>query len=361
MRVALLGDIGLFGKYTLENKNIFNYFREVSDYLKEIDVVVGNLETPFTLEDKPYGFKSAYIKSNPKNIELLKYLNISVVSIANNHLYDYGKNGYNSTIETLKKEGIEYFGIENKEYHLSYKRNKLAFSGFCCYSTNSLGYLEGKSKKGVNILDYQKVKNTLTTNDRKGYLNITSFHIGEEHIHYPNMDHIKLARKLSEKIPYIFYGHHPHVLQGIEKFNESLHLYSLGNFCFDDVYTKKSNEPLIKQKLPNKESCIVILDIQNNKLNNYEVVPIFDNGEKIVIDKSGIINEKIEKYNSYLKINESEFLEKRLEIRKKNINDRKNKRDFNWYLKRLNYRSFFLLKDLKDNSKKYRKYLKDKI
>lgn len=361
MKIALLGDIGLFGKYTLENKKIFNYFKEISDYLKGIDIVVGNLETPFTLESKPYGFKSAYIKSNPKNIELLKFLNVSIVSLANNHLYDYGLNGYNSTIKTLEDEGIEYFGIENKEYHLSYEENKLAFSGFCCYSTNSLGYLEGNSKKGVNVLDYQRVKNLLVANEQKGYLNIASFHIGEEHIHYPNVDHIKLARKLSEKVPYIFYGHHPHVLQGIEQYNESLHLYSLGNFCFDDVYTKKSSEPLIKQKLANKESCIIVLDIEDNKLTDYKAVPILDNGEKIIIDKNGEINKKLEEYNSYLQLDENDFLEKRLEIRNKFLGTRKSKRDLNWYLKRLNYKSFFLLKDLKNNSKKYNKYFKNKL
>ena len=62
MKIALLGDIGLFGKYTLNNSDIYDYFREVSNLLKQYDHVIGNLETPFCEENfKTYGSKSAYI------------------------------------------------------------------------------------------------------------------------------------------------------------------------------------------------------------------------------------------------------------------------------------------------------------
>lgn len=356
MKIALLGDLGLFGKYTVENEKIRDYFKNVSQFLHTMDIVVGNLEVPFCNVDKPFGSKSAYLKSDPKNVELLKYLNISIVSLANNHIFDYGKDGYLQTKKVLKDANINYFGIENKQYFFKELNNRVAFSGYCCYSTNSLGYLENKAI-GVNELNYEKVENNLKLNVEDGFLNIISFHIGEEHINYPNYDHIELARKLSDQNAYIFYGHHPHVLQGIEKYKNSLHAFSLGNFCFDDVYTKKSNEPLIKQKLANKESCIVILDIQDNKLNNYEIVPIFDNGVEIKIGNNLEINRKINNYSSYLQIEKSVYIKSRNILRNNFISERKKKRDFKWYLERLNYKSFFILKDLKQNKLKYSKNL----
>jgi len=95
MKVALLGDIGLFGKYDLkQNKNAFNNLEQVADFLNKQDFVVGNLETPFTKEEHTSTAKSAHIKSDPVNVELLKFLNIKAVNLANNHLCDYGYNGY---------------------------------------------------------------------------------------------------------------------------------------------------------------------------------------------------------------------------------------------------------------------------
>lgn len=327
MKIALLGDIGLFGKYTMDNPEIKEYFKEISNVLKTMDVVIGNLEVPICDTKISKKGKSAHIKSDPKNIELLKYLNITHVSLANNHVYDYGEKGYLETQENLQEHGIKYFGIENKIEILEDNKNKIALSGYVCYSTNALGYLENNSA-GVNELDFEKVQNHLIENDQKGYFNIVSFHIGEEHIHYPNMNHIKLARKLSDKIPYVFYGHHPHVLQGIEKYKESLHLYSLGNFCFDDVYTKKSKEPLVVQKKINKESAIVILNIENNKLLSYETLPIYDNGVEISFPIDGFIEQKIADYSSYLEIDEVTYNNTREQYLKEFIDSRKKIKKF---------------------------------
>jgi gamma-polyglutamate biosynthesis protein CapA len=360
MKIALIGDIGLFGKYTIQNPEIKEYFREVSSLLKKMDVVIGNLEVPVCKTEIQKKGKSAYIKSDPENIELLKFLNITHVSLANNHVYDYGKKGYIETRENLERNGIKYFGIENKVEFIEDSENKIALSGYVCYSTNALGYLEN-NPIGVNELDFDKVHNNLLQNKEKGYFNIVSFHIGEEHIHYPNINHIKLARKLSNEVPYVFYGHHPHVLQGIERYKDSLHLYSLGNFCFDDVYTKKSKEPLIVQKKINKESVIIILNIENNNVLDYEIVPIFDNGTEISLPKNNVIKEKIKKYSSYLDIKEDMYMKIRMDILEEYLNSRKQLRNFNWYVKRLNLDSFLMIKNAKNNYVNYKKVLLDKL
>ena len=361
MKIALLGDIGLFGKYTLKNPEIFNYFKEVTNVLKNVDYVVGNLEVPLCNETKSYSHKSAHLKGNLEDVQLLKYLNVSCVSLANNHIYDYGKKGYEETIEVLKENKIAFFGIEDKIKYLEFEENKIAFSGFCCYSANALGYLEKNKKRGVNPLKYDEVEKVILENKSKGYFNIASFHIGEEHVHYPNLDHINFGRKLSEKIEYIFYGHHPHVLQGIEEYKSSLLAYSLGNFCFDDVYSKKSQTPLVKQSKENKESCILILEIEKNKLKGYEVIPIFDDGSKIRVGNNNELLKKIELYSSYLKLNEKIFKNERDKIISTYISSRKSKRDFKWYLKRLNFGSVLFLKNVKSNSKNYYNCFKSKI
>ncbi|PHS68272.1 MAG: hypothetical protein COB12_00005, partial [Flavobacterium sp.] len=265
MKIALLGDIAFFGKFSLKNNNsLFDYFKEVSLLLKSYDLVIGNLETPFVTNQKEYGYKSAYIKSDPINVDLLKYLNINLVNLANNHIYDFGGESYELTKKILEENSISYFGIEDKQIEINYESNKLAIQGYCCYSTNPMG-INNQRQKGINELDYSNVQKSLLENTKKGFFNIIGFHCGQEHVNYPNFDHILLGRKLAELAPYIFYGHHPHVAQGIEKIKNSLLAYSLGNFCFDDVYTKKSEDPLIKQSKNNKESFILELTLENNK------------------------------------------------------------------------------------------------
>lgn len=355
MRIALLGDIAFFGKFSLENNgSLYNYFKNVSEKLKSYDLVIGNLETPFAdASAKPTGFKSAYIKSHPENLKLLTFLNIDAVNLANNHIYDYGHKSFKLTKDLLQKNNIKYFGIENEQLVIDTLGNKIALNGFCCYSTNPLG-IHSNKRQGINELNIPIISQRLKENSDNNLLNIFSVHCGQEHVNYPNYDHIVMARQLSEIAPYVFYGHHPHVAQGIENVNDSLLAYSLGNFCFDDVYTPKSKVPLIKQNQNNKESFILEIEIEDNVLVNYSILPIYMGNEELEIGDVRI-SEKIEGYSKLLKMNQTQYKEKRKAIVDLYISTRKKKRNFNWYLKRLNYKSAFLIISSKINLKKYRK------
>lgn len=357
MKIALLGDIAFFGKFSVkENKNLEAYFKEVSQLLNGYDLVIGNLETPFVEKEKTYGYKSAYIKSEPENVSLLKYLNVDVVNLANNHIYDYGTSSYELTKKVLKDNDIQFFGLENKEVTVKFEENTIALNGYCCYSTNPMG-MQPPLNKGINELNYPEVEERVKTNTAKEIFNILSFHIGQEHVNYPNYDHIELGRKLANIGPYVFYGHHPHVAQGVEVFNDSLLAYSLGNFCFDDVYTNKSDEPLIKQSENNKESFILELTVENNKLLDHKIIPIYIGEEKMEIGGSEILK-KINGYSQELATNKESYIESRKALLDSYIDSRKAMRDLNWYLKRLNHRSFFLILSARKNAKKYYTTLK---
>jgi len=349
LRVALLGDIALFGRYSLENLAVFDYFRDVAARLHEFDYVVANLETPLCNNGRPYGAKSAHIRAAEKNVELLKFLNIGIVNLANNHIFDYGLVGYENTKRILEEYGIQYFGIENKQVRIEDGRAKLALSGFCCYSTNGLGYAGPKSGLGVNELNAFEAEKVLLKNHSEGYFNITSFHVGEEHINYPNYDHVRLARILASKVPYVFYGHHPHVMQGIEEVSGSLIAYSLGNFCFDDVYTSKSRtEPLIRQSGENKKSFILALEIKGARAKSYEVVPLFAAEDKLRVTCRAIID-NVQEYSKLLQMDENTYRRRRGDLLSSYLKDRKKKRDVMWYVKRLNINSIRMLLNARRN------------
>ena len=149
-------------------------------------------------------------------------------------------------------------------------------------------------------------------------------------------------------------------MQGIEKHNNSLLAYSLGNFCFDDIYTKESKSPKIKLTKENKETFILELTIDDNKLISYKAIPIYDNGQKLVVDpeNSEILN-KIQQYSEYINIDEKDYVTVRSEKRKSYIEMRKSMRDLKFYLKRINLNSIGLILSSKRNSNNYKNNILD--
>jgi len=360
VKIALLGDIGLFGRFcTIENSSLEEYFFDIANLLSTYDVVIGNLETPFSNGEKPFGVKSAHIVSKKENIKILNFLNIKYVNLSNNHVFDFGSESYELTKSILDEHDIQYFGIESKQCFVEKEGIKLALHGYCSFNTNPQMMTFNKSK-GINALDVDLVKKNIKSNHEDGYFNIVSIHSGQEHVNYPSQDDIKFARSIAKIAPYVYYGHHPHVVQGVERNKESVLAYSLGNFCFSDIYTEKSDKPLIKQSNNNKTGMILSIEIDSNGISNYEAIPTFMAEDKM---KYGIQNVKwdLEQYSSLLDPDSSSYQKMRNGMITSFSNERKKMRDLNWFLKRLNFSSLKQIIQSKRNSKKYIKHVKSKL
>lgn len=351
IKVALLGDIAFFGKHCVNNNpDIYTYFKGVKEQLSKYDFVIGNLETPFRkVNAKTYGSKSAHIGADFENIALLKYLGVGIVNLSNNHIFDFGEIAFKDTLKLLEEHNIQYFGTSNQTDLIIEKEGNIIYlNGYCCYSTNPLGL----GKNGINKFNFLDVKEQLKVNSAKGLNSIFSIHAGQEHVNYPHYDHLYLARELANVAPYVYYGHHPHVLQGIEDKKNSVIAHSLGNFCFDDVYTSMSKEPLIKQTDNNKSSIILEIHYEDNNIIGHHEVPIFLTENEIVVKKEGIIND-LKKYSEYLNTEKEEYMAFRNDIFTNYIIQRKKLRNFNWYLKRLRFKSAKMIYNSRKNSKNY--------
>lgn len=353
MKIALLGDIALFGRMAISNNGDWkSYYSKVKDLLKDSDYIIGNLESPFSVRKKTGGAKSAYLFSEVNNIEILRYLNIKAVTLANNHMFDYGTEGYETTKQVLSDNCIEWFGSEGKSLIIEHGGNKLACEGFCCYSSNPLRCCE-YGGYGVNEYNIEKVISIVEHYKDAGYLPILSVHAGIEHVNYPSTDTIKCAHLLASKTPIIYYGHHPHVVQGIEEYSRSLIAYSLGNFCFDDVYSSVSTKPLVELSENNRSSCILFVEVEDNIITSWYTVPIYIGRTELQVGK-GITVELLNQYSdalsSYLN---DDYTRLRNSLIKEYINDRKQKRNIIWFLKRLQPRYLQILLNAKKNKASY--------
>lgn len=361
MNIAFLGDIALFGKYSITNNvGLIKNLTEISTYLQKFDLVVGNLESPFSIKQKPKGAKSAYVCSDIENIDVLKALHINIVTLANNHMFDYGIEGYETTKCVLNKVGIEWFGAEGKTIELIKDGNKLLFMGYCCYSTNPLCLKKHVGDIGVNAYNIKEVMRDILCAHENGFFPIIAAHAGLEHVNYPSLDHIRAARKYAEACPYLYYGHHPHVIQGVEEFNESLIAHSLGNFCFDDVYANPSDkEPLIKLSEQNRTGLILEVTIEDNQIVDWreQMIYIGADGEIKLLANDGRLDEYNHKINCCEKSLEA-YISSRNAILNARVAERKSMRNLSWFLKRLRPRYLQLALEMKANTIQYNKNVK---
>lgn len=254
----------------LNEEDAFNYpFANVRDNFQ--GVVFCNLEGTLTIHRKRLPKKFNF-KADPKYIDCLTRAGIDIVSIANNHTMDYCTEGLEETIETLDSRGIKHAGaginLEGARKEVYINENGLNIC-FIAYSmTGPEQVFAGKDKAGTSG-SYSKdaIKSFIEEDFKRARQNsdfiITSFHWGIERQYYPTAVQKELARHAIDNGANVVLGHHPHVLQGIEEYNNGIIFYSLGNFMFSG----NSNPS-------DKDSIIAKILIDENGLKDYSIIPV---------------------------------------------------------------------------------------
>lgn len=214
------------------NNNDYSYFyKNVLNIFENDDITYTNLEGTFTNHNVKVQKKFNF-KASPDFVEVLKKGNIEVVGVANNHSYDYGKTGYDETIETLKNNNIDYFGYDN---YLIKEVNGLKVGFF--------GLLDIDARKYSDVdkaIKYLK--------DNQCDLIIAAMHWGIEKDYNQNQNQVKLGRYMIDNGVDLVLGSHPHVIQGIEKYNGKYIIYSLANFLFGGNENPSDKDTFIFQQ-----------------------------------------------------------------------------------------------------------------
>lgn len=233
IKLSFVGDILPSNlQYTLGfgNYNELNV-ADVREFKEKPDIFFANLEAPILLKNG----SNAPFSGNHKILELFHTVGINIVSIANNHILEKGKEGFFETIQLLKDQGIKVVGInENNSSNIeTFKIDDqiLAFAAFnAVHDIKNPSLYADLNELGVELALVKMKKANAT-------FKILSFHWGNEYISLPNPDQIKTARFAMEKGCDLIIGHHPHVVQKIEIVKDRHVFYSLGNAYFDYLFT----------------------------------------------------------------------------------------------------------------------------
>jgi len=269
--LAAVGDIMLsrkVGRYIDQNGTDYPV-REVAGRLAQADITFGNLESPIGTGGRRLPGKGIWFRAEPWTVSSLVYSGFDVVSVANNHALDYDSEAFLETLSNLKDNNIRSVGggenIVEARKPAIIEENGLKI-GFLAYSEMadiiwSFQYprrlmaeedqagIAPAAATGITDVDtdphIQAVLEDVKKLVPKADVVIVSLHWGQEYNYEPLDYQRQFAYRLIDAGVDLIVGHHPHTLQGLERYKQGLIAYSLGNFIFDQSFSQQTSEGLM--------------------------------------------------------------------------------------------------------------------
>jgi poly-gamma-glutamate capsule biosynthesis protein CapA/YwtB (metallophosphatase superfamily) len=231
IRVAAMGDIMMGTDNMLPTDGGAGLFAEVTPFLKDADVVFGNLEGTLSNQGRTHKTKYAF-RTPPEYGRHLEAAGFNMMSIANNHINDFGDIAKQQTIETLERHGIAWSGPPGTVARKTVNGLKVAMIAFHASPTSNY------------LLDIPGAERMVAKEAATNDIVIVSFHggaEGQDHIHTPRAMERYLGEQRGEVVRFsravidagadLVIGHGPHVPRAVEIYRDRLIAYSLGNFC----------------------------------------------------------------------------------------------------------------------------------
>ncbi|WP_429140938.1 CapA family protein [Aeromonas veronii] len=298
-RILFLGDICSHGYTKIDGESFKN--NSLGKFLYNYEgVIVGNLEAP-TLESNIVNNKNKFSLLNPPSNKSF-YEFCDVVTLANNHIFDQGLDGYQETVNFLNELDIKYIGAgddinqSRKPIIINLCSKKVALLAYNCYSTNSSMNAD-YSTPGTAPLLYDFIKQDIrNVRDVENVdLVIILPHWGIENQFYPTAEQVCFARSIIDCGADAIIGSHTHSIQVSERYNNKSIYYSLGNFLFNNF--KISDEQFYYQSKFNKEGLVVEVSIEDNMLSITEHFIKFDDQMIPDFSKESFLSTPISKNN----------------------------------------------------------------
>lgn len=229
------------------------------------DIFVLNHEYPVSTRGTALAGKYYTFRANPEREEILKELGCDLVSLANNHIYDYGPDAFSDTLQVLKENGIPYMGagenIEEAKKPVYFTVNGVKIGFLAANRSEKTIYTPeaGENSPGVIRMYDTKMMDEMIreASSQCDYL-IAYVHWGTEDSPYYEEYQREIAKEFFDAGLDALIGGHPHVLQGMEYIDGKPVIYSLGDFWFNSE---------------SKYTTIVNLDITKEGLKNVSFVP----------------------------------------------------------------------------------------
>ena len=297
----LLGGDVMLGNWVTDHldRDGFDYpFRAVKPVLDSADIRFCNLETPIGTADSTMRTDKTYTFAlPPKYREALRHGNFDVVSLANNHILDYGHALADSTLHYLHQLGISGVGYGQSSMNSAeptiLERNGFRV-GFLAYSmTFPSDFWATDSTPGTAYPDENNFVRIIESLDAQVDFTVLSFHWGAENSDSTKAYQQVFAHSAIDAGADLVVGHHPHVWQGLEAYRGRLIAYSLGNFCFGSFSKSAVHSGLLEVRAARDS----VLAARIHPL-NVENVTVRFQPQPLTPDKSGHFFSALTRYSA---------------------------------------------------------------
>jgi poly-gamma-glutamate capsule biosynthesis protein CapA/YwtB (metallophosphatase superfamily) len=248
-------------------------FVNVMPVLRQAQLVIGNLESPISTRGTAVENKQFTLRVGPVAVEALKAAGIRVVTLANNHILDFGPQALQDTLSVLGENSILYSGagmdLDDARAPALLKIGGRTIA-FLSYSlTFPLEFYASAGRPGTAPGYREYVKRDIQKVRPVADLVVVSFHWGAELMTTAKPYQQDLGRRSIEWGADLVLGHHPHILQELEVYRGRLIAYSLGNFVFGSESDKTN------------ASIILLCTFKGKSLVRVEAVPLDVNNYRV--------------------------------------------------------------------------------
>lgn len=213
---------------------------ELIQIMQDADIMCLNNEFTYSTNGSPMPNKAYTFRANPKRVEVLQELGVDVVTLANNHVYDFGEQALLDTFSTLEEAGIEYFGagrtLEDAMRPVYYEVDgkTIAFVGASRAEKNKMTPQATEDSAGIlRCYDTELFLQVIKEADENADFVVAMVHWGTEYSYDLEEVQLSTGKEYLDAGADVIIGAHSHCLQGMEYYNGKPIVYSLGNYWFN--------------------------------------------------------------------------------------------------------------------------------
>jgi poly-gamma-glutamate synthesis protein (capsule biosynthesis protein) len=218
---------------------------DLLEEMRQADILMLNNEFTYSDRGTPLPDKAFAFRSRPENVELLHEMGVDIVSLANNHVYDWGEDALLDTLDTLKESGIPYVGAgrnldeASTPYYYEINGRTIAFISATQVERNENPDTRGATEVTAGTFrcftqeEFARLTAVVEEADRQADLTVVYIHWGTENTDELHWAQEWQAPELVKAGADLIVGDHPHCLQGIDYIEGVPVFYSLGNFWFN--------------------------------------------------------------------------------------------------------------------------------
>ena len=296
--ISFVGDVSLadnwyiMPKYDERNKGIYGILsEEIVNIMNNSDIMVVNNE--FTISNRGEKMPGKYytFRAFPDRIKIYEEMGVDLVTLANNHVYDFGEEAFLDTLDTLNKYNIPYIGAGRdideamKPYYFIINGYKVGFVNATRAEKIILTPEATKDSGGVlRCYDPRIFMEVIKNTKKESDFVVALVHYGKEDSHNLEVEQVDSSKKYIESGADMVIGTHAHVLQGIEFYKDKPIFYNLGDFIFN-------NE--------DKETGILQVKLDVNGKMEYYFIPAYQSGEYTKLLDGNEKNSIIDKMNKW--------------------------------------------------------------